>query len=206
MDTVCVIVILIGIITFCTNSLEVVSPEKISGVYYHIEGHFGPRPKHSLHSDHSYDVVLATPDLGACTPLSPNKLQDKIVLITRGASIINGSTINPDQRCRFTTKVSYAEQAGAIAVIIGNNVGSHDIVPMFQDNNDHPQINIPSISVSHDTFKILKNQINFKQHSVKVRINDRGSIDDDAYNSDIELSFPFSSFFLVFLILFVFIT
>lgn len=167
------------------NSLEVVSPDKIKGIYFHIDGHFGPSAN-SLHSESSYNVVSATPDLAACTPLSTNKIKGNVVLILRGASIINDTSINPDLRCRFTTKVYYAQESGAIAVIIGNNVGDHDIVPMYDDTEDHPQINIPSLSVSHETFKILHKETNKQYHNVKVKINDQGSIDDKQFNSTIE--------------------
>ena len=187
MDCTLFSIIVIGLINICI-SLEVISPEKIKGIYYHIEGRFGPEID-SLHFVDAYNVVLATPDLGGCTPLSSRALTRKVVLMLRGASIINGTISDPDVRCRFTTKVYHAQQAGAIAVVIGNNDGDHDIVPMYRDTeDDHPKITIPSMSVSHDTFRILHNEIRGGEY-VLVRINNIGDIDDGKFDSAVQFSF-----------------
>ena len=110
--------------------------------------------------------------------------------------MINGTVSDPDGRCRFTTKVYYAQQAGAVAVVIGNNEGDHDIVPMYRDTkDDHPTITIPSMSISHDTFRILHNEIRKGEH-VSVKINNIGDIYDDEFDSAVQFGFLFLSFFI----------
>ena len=182
-------------------SLEVVSPEKIRGIYYHIEGHFGPEIN-SLHSVDTYDLVLATPDLAGCSPLRKNSLNGKVVLMIRGTSLINGTITTPDVRCKFTTKVRHAQQANAVAVIVGNNVGQHDIVPMYGDtdidlDDDDTKIMIPSMSISHDTFRILHNFID-KGETVQVKINNNGVLDDTMMDSAIQFSYYYLFVFLLF--------
>merc|ERR1740116_428726 len=103
-----------------------------------------------------FDVVVATPDLAACVPFEMDEsVKDKVVLITRGPSFINKTENDRPLGCRFTTKVFNAQLAGAKGVIIGNNVGMHDIVPMYKDDQDLDMIRIPSVSVSRNTFQTL---------------------------------------------------
>lgn len=185
-------------------SLEVINPPEIRAIYYHLDAHFGKK-SNDLPKTNTYDLVLASPDLSGCTPLQTgNSFKDKVVLMLRGPSIING-TISPlDVPCRFTTKVRHAQQAGAVAAIIGNNVAEHDIVPMFDskdtDNDSDSEITISSMSISHDTFTILHNFI-IRGEKVQVRINDNGLLDDTMIDSAIQFSFlslSFAFFFNVF--------
>lgn len=58
--------------------------------------------------------------------------------------------------CTFTTKVWNVQQAGAVGVIMGNNVGENWISPMWPSDEPFVSlINIPSISVSHNTYSQL---------------------------------------------------
>eukprot|EP01084_Bolivina_argentea_P185469 319828_1 len=174
------------ILVFCSkfiNSLEVLSPNEIQGVYFHIKGHFGDW---NVDSDLSYNVVIATPDLAACTQLFADKIKGNVVLILRGASIINNIAKDSNLKCSFSTKVLYAQQAGAVAVIIGNNVGEYEIMSMHDDKKStYVPVTIPSMSVSKQTYEIMFNQI-VQGENVTVKINNKGSIDDSRLNRAIE--------------------
>jgi hypothetical protein len=67
----------------------------------------------------------------------------KIALIDRGA-------------CNFTVKVMNAQLAGATGVIVVNNVGTTEIIPM--GGTEH-RIRIPAIMVSHDDGEVLRGLI-----------------------------------------------
>jgi len=164
------------------STLQVISPSSISGVYYHVDAHFGPSISKKLEPDTTYDLVAAEPDLGACTPLSGSDMQGTVALILRGGSFIN-DTADDSKHCSFVQKVMRAQRAGALAVVIGNNVGSHQIMPMY--NADDVQPDIPAISVSHNTFYAIYEQIE-KGHSITVRMNEKGKIEDDRFNTTLE--------------------
>eukprot|EP01084_Bolivina_argentea_P313383 542699_1 len=164
-------------------ALEVISPLSIKGSYYHVESHFGPSATNVPQFDSAHNVVLAAPDLDGCSALSPARIAGNVVLILRGSHLTYD---DPDYQCKFSTKVLYAQRAGAVAAIIGNDFGDVEIIPMNEDNPDvDAQITIPSISVSRSTFEILYKQIK-QNHSVAVKINDKGQIDDIQYNKAIE--------------------
>lgn len=77
-----------------------------------------------------------------CSPYTPGSLNGKVALIDRGT-------------CTFVLKVKNAQDAGAIAVIIVNNVAGG---PINMGGSD-PTITIPVISVSQSDGVILKNMI-----------------------------------------------
>ncbi|HEX9017910.1 MAG TPA: S8 family serine peptidase [Anaerolineaceae bacterium] len=81
-------------------------------------------------------VVLNGANLGtACAALPAGSLTGKIALISRGA-------------CSFSTKIRFAQGAGAVAVIMVNNVGG-DPIAMGQDGTPN-QPTIPAYMVSVD--------------------------------------------------------
>ena len=177
------LLVVIKMISHCYG-LEVRSASKHDDVYFHIEGHFGPSANMM---NKEFDVVAAMPDLAACTALNPEHVKDKVVLIIRGPSHINKTSDGQQLSCRFTTKVYNAQISGAKGVIVGNNNGMHDIVPMYKDEQDTEQIIIPSMAVSRDTFETIYESV-IKGEKVTIRMSERGAIDDQDYNYIVQLS------------------
>ena len=113
--------------------LTINSPSLIGGIYGTRQAGFGPivpvTPIISdiaLYEDNSGDFLD-----GCQTAINPTDLNGKIVLVRRGG-------------CNFVTKVLNAENAGALAVIVVNNV-SGNIISM---GGTDPGIGIPSIMIS----------------------------------------------------------
>lgn len=113
--------------------LTVNSPSSISGVYNSRQATFGPNVPSTpitsnivLYDDNVPDVMD-----GCQTAVNASALNGKIVLVRRGG-------------CNFTVKVENAEIAGALAVIVVNNVASN---PIAMGGTD-PGIGIPSVMIS----------------------------------------------------------
>ena len=186
MKRISIIIVFLSWLRFIScNGFRILFPLEIKGIYYHIQASFGPRLD-DLPFDGPYEVVLSDPDRGACTPLNHSKIHNNVVLIKRGASSfdfeINDERPQSATRCRFVTKVLQAQNAGAIAAIIGNDNGGHTIVPMYAESgisatetetiddkyalqaNRHNLTNaskvaIPSISVSQHTYNTMYKQL-----------------------------------------------
>lgn len=77
----------------------------------------------------------------ACSALPAGSLTGKIALVTRGA-------------CTFSTKIRNAQDAGAVAVLVGNSVAG-DPIAMAQDGTPN-QPNIPAYMVSRTDAGALK--------------------------------------------------
>jgi hypothetical protein len=92
------------------------------------------------------DIVLADdgtpPNSDACTPII-NGVSGKIVLIDRGT-------------CTFTSKAQQAEAAGAIAVIIANNVAGSVPPPL---GGTDPGLTIPTVSITQADGNAIKAQL-----------------------------------------------
>jgi PKD repeat protein len=121
-------------------------PMNIAGEYGAQEALFGP----GLPDDAPITGDIAFVDDGTATPLqgcgdlvNPDDILNKIALIERGG-------------CPFTEKVLNAQNAGAIAAIVCNNVATVPI-PMWGSNDD---IVIPSIMMSQADCDLIKMEIN----------------------------------------------
>ncbi len=81
-------------------------------------------------------MVYATPgDLDGCSPLDPSNLPTlptKIVMVDRGT-------------CFFVSKVRNAQNAGATAVIVVDNI-DETVEPFMADDGTGSDITIPSVS------------------------------------------------------------
>lgn len=114
--------------------LTINSPSGLSGQYVAVEAGFGPGvPSTPI----TADLALpndGTPDIyDACTdPTDPNILTGKIALIMRGT-------------CQFNQKVQRAQDFGAVAVIVINNVTSAPITM----GGTSTTITIPSVMISN---------------------------------------------------------
>ena len=77
----------------------------------------------------------------ACDPLPPNSLTGRIALISRGV-------------CSFSAKIRNAQNAGAVAVVVSNNVAG-DGIGMAQDGTAN-QPTVPAYNVSLNDGVVLK--------------------------------------------------
>jgi PKD repeat protein len=126
------------------STFEITAPASIAGTYPYVPANFGPKCQYDV-SGLVYLVNdgSATPTR-ACSSLAANSYTGKILLIDRGD-------------CDFDIKVRNAQTAGAIGVIVVNNVGTVELVSM---GGDDLSITIPSIFVSKNTGDIFKAQLN----------------------------------------------
>lgn len=124
--------------------LEINSPIGIAGPYSSTDAAFGPGlPVIPI----TADIVLlednTAPITDGCDPIvNGAQLSGKIVMIDRGT-------------CAFTIKVEAAQNAGALAVIIVNNVAGAPI----QLGGNSAIVTIPSIMISQADGNLIKSQM-----------------------------------------------
>lgn len=115
--------------------LSIDIPETLAGAYDGVAATFGPSlplGPVSVEFALAQDGDSATDPFDACEDLiNAGELNEKVVLIRRGS-------------CTFVSKIEKADAAGAIAVIMVNNVGGEPIIMGGEDTG----ITIPSIMVS----------------------------------------------------------
>ncbi|MEP7028500.1 MAG: PA domain-containing protein, partial [Candidatus Eisenbacteria bacterium] len=126
------------------TEVRVLSPAGIAGLKVFGVADFGPAAGASLISG---SVVLAddgsAPTSDACTPLvNGGAMAGKIALIDRGG-------------CAFVQKAAAAQAAGAIAVVIANNVAG---TPPAMGGSD-PSLTIPTVSISQADGNLIKGQL-----------------------------------------------
>jgi hypothetical protein len=126
------------------NFLKVLSPESIAGGYSGSMATFGPDvPEIPI----TAEIVMVSdgsnnPTLGCNTLVNANQLQGKIAMFDRGT-------------CTFVSKVLNAQNAGAVAVIIVNNL-PNGVLQMGGTSNN---INIPVIMISLADGNTIKAQL-----------------------------------------------
>jgi len=126
------------------NFLNILSPEVIAGGYSGSVATFGPEiPEIPI----TAEIVLVSdasnsPTLGCGALTNGNALQGKIALIDRG-------------ECTFVSKVQNAQNAGALAVIIANNVPNG----VVQMGGTSSTINIPVIMITQAHGNLIKAQL-----------------------------------------------
>jgi Zn-dependent metalloprotease len=130
--------------TFTTPlpKLIINSPPSIAQVCAAAPAQFGPPP-----NGETGDVALANDGTGvtsdACEPLvNGAEIDGKIALIDRGT-------------CAFTVKVKNAQDAGAIAVVVVNNVAG----PPNGMAGEDPTITIPSVMISLAHGELIKGEL-----------------------------------------------
>lgn len=129
-----------------TTTLHVNTPPPIVGDYVALEGTFSANNLLGNVGPVTGQVVYFNDAAGgtheACTGAPSNSLTGKIALINRG-------------NCNFTVKVAAAQAAGAIAVIMVNNVAGAPIVMGGTDNT----ITIPAVMISQSDGVIFAAQL-----------------------------------------------
>ncbi|MCX7954938.1 MAG: gliding motility-associated C-terminal domain-containing protein [Bacteroidales bacterium] len=109
---------------------------------------FGPAFADSLICSEIVYIPDSSSLFTGCNGYEPNSLLGKIALIDRGL-------------CYFTTKVLKAQQAGAVAAIIVNNVPYGGVISMgIADSAEAQQITIPSAFISYEDGIIIKQWLN----------------------------------------------
>lgn len=116
------------------SAFEVTQPSGIAGLHPAVEADFGPDPGTPGVTG---ELVYADPANG-CSTIT-NDVNGKIALIDRGG-------------CFFVDKVKNAQNAGAIGVLVANNVGGF---PFAMGGSD-PTITIPSMLTTKDVGDTLK--------------------------------------------------
>ena len=126
--------------------LHVNAPAPTVGNYTAVESNFSPNNLLSIVGPKTGDVVYFNDAAGthdACAGAPTNILTGKIALINRG-------------NCNFTVKVLAAQAAGAIAVIMVNNVAG---APIIMGGGPDPSIIIPAVMVSNTDGAIFVAQL-----------------------------------------------
>ena len=126
------------------TQLEVTSPPAIAGFYSARPAVFGPPLTASGTSGSIVQVEDATSvDTDACQAL------------TNGAAISGNVALMDRGSCNFTVKVKNAQDAGAIAAIVANNVGDGLVTMAGSD----PTITIPSLFIGQSDGATLVAQL-----------------------------------------------
>src|SRR5690606_37744720 len=116
-------------------AMTIDAPASIAGNYEAAGSEFGP-----LDPPTTGEIALAQPT-DACNPITSD-VSGKIALIDRGT-------------CEFTVKVRHAEQAGALGVLVVNNVEGPPITMAHNGTDPRPQI--PAMMVRSETGRLIRN-------------------------------------------------
>ncbi len=142
--------------------LDVNSPSGIAGPYNATDATFGPGLPTTPITANVVEVVdnTAPANDGCETVTNTTALAGKIALIDRG-------------NCTFSLKVESAQAAGAVAVIIVNNVATAPI----QMGGTSNIVNIPSIMISQADGNSIKTQLS--SGTVNATISNGGVVNND---------------------------
>ncbi len=116
------------------DTFEVLSPAGVAGLYNALSGNFGPTNVSVLDT-----LVLAVPNEACSAITNTNDIAGQIAVIDRG-------------NCTFVNKVQAAQDAGAVAAVICNNVTS----PIFAMGGNSNTITIPSVMLSQADCNTIK--------------------------------------------------
>ncbi|MET0648324.1 MAG: PA domain-containing protein [Pyrinomonadaceae bacterium] len=122
-----------------TPRARVNAPSTIAGNYAVTTAEFGPAV---TNGGTTANVAQAAPADGCSALTNPAAVSGRIALVDRGS-------------CNFTVKVKNAQNAGAVGVIVVNNVTSE----LIQMGGGDTTINIPSLMVSLTDGSTLKSQL-----------------------------------------------
>lgn len=161
----------IGITNAQNGQLIITGPAGISGEYDVLLAGFNPCDFESV----SGTLALAEDDFGTAKACSADALSGI------GGNVNGRIAVMDRGDCPFTHKIFQAQEAGAIAVIICNNVADPAVEAMGGEDEDIALIEIPSMMVSLADCNIIKAEIN---NNIEVDI-ERNSVTD--VNSDDEV-------------------
>ncbi len=125
------------------TDLYVNSPSSIAGDYLAQSALFGPPfPSSGI----TNDVILASPSDGCSALSNASAMAGNIAMMNR----------NYPNGCTFTTKVKNAQNAGAVAAIIADNVDESTLITMAGSD---PTITIPSASILFGDGETIESQL-----------------------------------------------
>ncbi|NNC94128.1 MAG: metalloprotease, partial [Chitinophagales bacterium] len=139
-----------------SNLLHVISPASIEGAYGAVVSSFGP----------AVGSTPITAKLVAAIDLAPDSL-NACDGITNGSGLVGTIALIRRGDCQFTFKVQAAQDEGAIAVIIANNVPGAP----FSMGGISSTITIPSVMISQADGNTLYNEL-FSGSIVNVTLVD----------------------------------
>ena len=173
-------------------------------VIQHIPAKFGPGVNpYSYEGPH--ELVIPSNNTCGCDIMNEEEVGGKVVLLIRGVCDVGNSTDIFEYNCRFMDKTFHAQQANAKGVIIGNNVGTDEIMVMY-GYSDYVPIYIPAVSTSFDAYIHMKKLISNKHenNTVWVYLNNLGEVTDSYYINhrmalwgNIWIAFVFAMFFIL---------
>ena len=147
-------------------SLTVNTPAGIAGDYFAIEGAFSTANLLKNVGPVTGDVIYYNDNVAGSTHLAcaapANVLTGKIALIDRAT-------------CNFTDKIKFAQNAGAIGVIMVNNVAGDPIIMGGDDNT----ITIPALMISQSDGALIAQQLS---NGVNVTMTGGVDLDGDLDN------------------------
>lgn len=155
-----------------TNTLKIISPSNLLGIYSGPQAQFGPR---LLPEGMQGEVILlkdsnATTSYACGLVANANELNGKIALLERGGSCTS-----------YPTKVLAAQNAGAIAVIVIQNPGFNPSVMTGAGSS----ITIPSIMISRTNGTNIKSAL--LSGAVQVQLFDSSAFNmARIYDSDLD--------------------
>jgi hypothetical protein len=133
----CFVLGLAGLQAQSLNTLTINNPSGIAGEYQILRATWGSQANTAVTADLVFAVDAVAPANDGCTALT-NNASGKIVLVDRGV-------------CAFDVKAKVAQDAGAIAVIICNNVAAPEPLFLMAAGNVSAQVNIPTFVASKET-------------------------------------------------------
>lgn len=158
------------------ENILVLNPSDIQGYYSSADNAF--EPGHitlpTLPDAITAKVVVVktvdNDDLGCSSIVNTSELQGNIALLSRGT-------------CSFSEKVIYAQQAGAIAVIVMNNVANDNLVSMA---GEAPNVTIPALFISKETGDLWKSVLEDNQDVIlRLAIENDTRIFDASFDNSI---------------------
>jgi len=128
---------------YAAGRLSVVSPppvpENMVGLPYGVAGFGPPLPIGATLGPYGISAAaeLAPDNVTGCEPFEPGLFEGRAALISRGA-------------CFFSTKVYYAQEAGAVLAVIHNNADGGDAVMDMGAGDFADEVIIPSVFVGYN--------------------------------------------------------
>ncbi len=137
------------------KALAVLSPPAIAGNYFMVEGALTPALTNA--GPVSGQIIAMEPSLGCEPPSNAESLRGHIALIDRGT-------------CLFSEKILHAQAAGAIAVVMVNNLDTAPIAMGGESNG----IQIPGVMISKADGEWIRTQLGA---TVTIRLDPELTVD-----------------------------
>ncbi len=144
-------------------TLDVNSPQAISGKYYAAPADFGPTMFNVTGDLIVVNDGSSNPNEGCNALLNGGEINGNIAVIDRGT-------------CEFGIKVLNAQNAGAIAAIVCNNIAGDPIA--MGPGADGASVTIPSIMISQSDCELIKMQLPGVNVTMKISEQLDGAFDN----------------------------